>query len=172
MFQTFAGGTLSAIPAGVLYAQTGPQPSAVAGFSLLTQPIHYQTAPLNAAVKSSTGEQTTEQMSQEQQQQAQTQAQQHEQEASQQPDDNDMQAVPNITFATGNAFSSGSYAGVIPAAQAYGNAYIAQAAQPPGVAGKESCVVLSYYKLQNLRVCFLCCFILARLISLAKFVIH
>lgn len=133
----FTGATLSAVPAGVLYAQTGPQPSPVAGFSLVTQPIHYQTTPLNAAVKTSSGEQTsnaeqvTPEQQQTQQQQSQPQAQQ--QQATQQGDGTDIQSVQNIAFAS-NTFPPGSYAGVIPAAQAYANAFVAQ---QPGVAGKS-----------------------------------
>ena len=138
---------MSAVPAGVLYAQTGPQPSPVAGFSLVTQQVHYPTAALNAAVKSSSGEQTgttelseqvtctsEQQQTQQQQSQPQEQQQQQQQQTAQQTDGSEIQAVQNIAFATGNAFPSGSYAGVIPAAQAYGNAYLAQ---QPGVAGKK-----------------------------------
>ena len=139
----FTGAALSAVPAGVLYAQTGPQPSPMAGFSLVTQPIHYQTAALNAAVKTSSSEQTatTEQVTSEQQQQQQTQQQQQQsqsqaqqQQATQQADGTEIQAVQNITFATGNTFPAGSYAGIIPATQAYGNAYMTQ---QQGVAGEN-----------------------------------
>lgn len=119
------GTALSALPAGVLYAQTGPQPSPVARFSLVTQPIHYQTAALNAAVKTSSGEQSAEQTTAENQQ------------TQQQPQgdgNGEIPTVQNITFAAGNAFPPGSYAGVIPTAQAYGNAYMDQ---QPVVAGKN-----------------------------------
>ena len=136
------GATLSAVPAGVLYAQTGPQPSPVAGFSLVTQPIHYPTASLNAAVKTSSAEQTVtagqvtgDQQTQQQQQQTQPQAQQQQQTA-QQASANEIQTVQNIAFAAGNTFPTGSYAGVIPA-QAYGNAYLTQ---QPGVAGKNMAI--------------------------------
>ncbi|CAB4017431.1 Hypothetical predicted protein [Paramuricea clavata] len=142
-----AGAALSAVPAGVLYAQTGPQPSPMAGFSLVTQPIHYQTAALNAAVKTSSSEQTAtteqvtseqQQQTQQQQQQSQSQAQQQQQQATQQADGTEIQSVQNIAFATGNTFPAGSYAGVIPAAQAYGNAYMAQ---QQGVAGQTATYV-------------------------------
>jgi hypothetical protein len=124
---------MSAVPAGVLYAQTGPQPSPVAGFSLVTQQVHYPTAALNAAVKTSSGEQNAATELSEQVTPGQQQEQQQQQQAIQQTDGSEIQAVQNIAFATGNAFPSGGYAGVIPA-QAYGNAYLAQ---QPGVTGKK-----------------------------------
>ncbi len=134
----FTGATLSAVPAGVLYAQTGPQPSPVAGFSLVTQ---YPAAALHAAVKTLSGEQTataeqvtSEQQQAQQQSQPQVQQQQQQQQTEQQGDVSEIQAVQNIGFAAGNTFPPGSYAGVIPAAQAYGNAYLAQ---QPGVSGEK-----------------------------------
>lgn len=133
----YSGAALSAVPAGVLYAQTGPQPSPVAGFSLVTQPIHYQTATLNAAVKTSTGEQpsTTEQVtSDQQQQQQQSQPQTQQQQTQQQVDGSEIQTVQNIAFAPSNTFTPANYAGVLPTAQAYGNAYLTQ---PPGVSGRK-----------------------------------
>ena len=135
---SLTGAALSALPAGVLYAQTGPQPTNVAGFSLVTQPIQYPTTSLNP-VKTASNEQTaaTDQVTPEQQQQTQqTQAQaqqQPQQQATQQAETPEIQAVQNIAFAAGNTFAPGNYAGVIPAAQAYGNTYLTQ---QPGVAGK------------------------------------
>ena len=131
--QGFTAGSAN-LPAmsGYLYAQAGPQASPVAGFSLVPQPIRYQAAPVNTAVKTSTEERTstTEQVTQQLQQQQQQQQQQPE-------DTTEIQPVQNVAFA-GNAFPPGSYAGVLPTGQAYANPYLAQ---QPNLQGKTFCFV-------------------------------